>query len=196
MSSRTWARYVAGVVAELRPPVGLRGQRCRRRSRSAPGCRRAPRSRWRSRWPSVPTGRRSSIARLCQRAEQRASGVPCGIMDQLASAGGVEGHALLHRLPRRSRSRRCRSPTTSTSSWSTRASTDAARRVGYAERVRACAAAERAHRPAARRDDRGGRRDRRPDVRARARHVVSENARVRLVRRGDPWPATLATPGA
>ena len=34
------------------------------------------------------------LARLCQRAEQRASGVPCGIMDQLASAAGVEGHAL------------------------------------------------------------------------------------------------------
>ena len=35
------------------------------------------------------------LALLCQRAEQRASGVPCGIMDQLASAGGVAGHALL-----------------------------------------------------------------------------------------------------
>ena len=35
------------------------------------------------------------LARLCQRAEQRASGVPCGIMDQLAIAAGVEGSALL-----------------------------------------------------------------------------------------------------
>ena len=35
------------------------------------------------------------LALLCQRAEQRASGVPCGVMDQLASAAGVEGHALL-----------------------------------------------------------------------------------------------------
>ena len=35
------------------------------------------------------------LARLCQQAEQRASGVPCGIMDQLASAAGVDGHALL-----------------------------------------------------------------------------------------------------
>ena len=34
------------------------------------------------------------LAQLCQRAEQRASGVPCGIMDQLASAAGVAGHAL------------------------------------------------------------------------------------------------------
>ena len=35
-----------------------------------------------------------ALAELCQRAEQRASGVPCGIMDQLASAAGVAGHAL------------------------------------------------------------------------------------------------------
>jgi galactokinase len=34
------------------------------------------------------------LARLCQRAEHRAVGVPCGIMDQLASAAGVEGAAL------------------------------------------------------------------------------------------------------
>jgi galactokinase len=35
------------------------------------------------------------LARLCQRAEQAATGVPCGIMDQLTSAAGVAGHALL-----------------------------------------------------------------------------------------------------
>jgi galactokinase len=35
------------------------------------------------------------LAQACQRAEQLASGVPCGIMDQLASVAGVEGHALL-----------------------------------------------------------------------------------------------------
>ena len=35
------------------------------------------------------------LARLCQRAEHRATGVPTGIMDQLTAAAGVEGHALL-----------------------------------------------------------------------------------------------------
>ena len=40
-------------------------------------------------------GTPSELALACQRAEQRASGVPCGVMDQLASAAGVEGHALL-----------------------------------------------------------------------------------------------------
>src|SRR5690606_2746602 len=36
-----------------------------------------------------------AVAQLCQRAEQRASGVPCGVMDQLASVAGRAGHALL-----------------------------------------------------------------------------------------------------
>jgi galactokinase len=89
-----WARYVAGVVHELAPALGLAGQV----------------------HSTVPIGSGLSssaalelavalalgfdgpplaLAELTQRAEQRASGVPCGIMDQLASAAGVEGHALL-----------------------------------------------------------------------------------------------------
>jgi galactokinase len=35
------------------------------------------------------------LAQLTQRAENRASGVPTGIMDQFSIAGGVAGHALL-----------------------------------------------------------------------------------------------------
>jgi galactokinase len=35
------------------------------------------------------------LAQLCQRSEYLAVGVPCGIMDQLASAAGVSDHALL-----------------------------------------------------------------------------------------------------
>ncbi len=38
---------------------------------------------------------RGDIAAACQRAEQRATGVPCGRMDQLASVHGRAGHALL-----------------------------------------------------------------------------------------------------
>lgn len=34
------------------------------------------------------------LARLCQRAEHEYAGVPCGLMDQLASVMGREGHAL------------------------------------------------------------------------------------------------------
>jgi galactokinase len=35
-----------------------------------------------------------SLARLCQRAENQYVGVACGLMDQFASACGVDGHAL------------------------------------------------------------------------------------------------------
>jgi galactokinase len=89
-----WARYVAGVVAELRPAEGFTGEVA----------------------TTLPVGGGLSssaalevavalalgfdgppldLARLCQRAEQRSSGVPSGIMDQLASAAGVASHALL-----------------------------------------------------------------------------------------------------
>jgi galactokinase len=92
--SPPWARYVAGVIAELRPEVGFTGTVT----------------------STLPTGAGLSssaalevavalalgaepepleLARLCQRAEQRASGVPCGLMDQLTSVCGVAGHALL-----------------------------------------------------------------------------------------------------
>ncbi|MEY4224232.1 MAG: galactokinase [Actinomycetota bacterium] len=37
----------------------------------------------------------TELARLCQRAEHIASGVPCGIMDQLCIASGRAGHATL-----------------------------------------------------------------------------------------------------
>lgn len=85
-----WARYVAGVVAEVAPAEGFVGTVA----------------------STVPVGAGLSssaalevavalavgdpgppvdLARRCQRAEQLASGVPCGIMDQLTSAAGVAG---------------------------------------------------------------------------------------------------------
>jgi len=89
-----WGRYVAGVVAELRPEVGFTG-----------GVR-----------SDLPVGAGMSssaalevavalalgfegdveeLARRCQAAEQRASGVPCGILDQLTSAAGRAGEAFV-----------------------------------------------------------------------------------------------------
>ncbi len=89
-----WVRYVAGVVAELKPHVGGLGDV----TTSLPigaglassaalevalalalGCTDGP----------------LELALTCQRAEQRACGVPCGVMDQLTSVAGVQGHALL-----------------------------------------------------------------------------------------------------
>ncbi len=91
-----WARYVAGIVAELHPSTGFIGEV----------------------GTTIPIGTglsssaalevavalalvgddrvdRKQLALACQRAENRAAGVPCGIMDQLTSLMGVEGHALL-----------------------------------------------------------------------------------------------------
>jgi galactokinase len=44
---------------------------------------------------ALAIGATGDIAALCQRAEQRATGVPCGRMDQLASVHGRDGRALL-----------------------------------------------------------------------------------------------------
>ena len=89
-----WARYVAAVVDAVGSPRGLVG----RITTSLP----------------VGAGLSSSaaleialalalgfdgpplaLARVGQKAEHAAVGVPCGIMDQLASVSGIPGHALL-----------------------------------------------------------------------------------------------------
>ena len=89
-----WARYVAGVVAVLRPSIGGRGAvdttlPVGAGLSSSAALEVATALALGFRGPAI------DLALACQRAEQLASGVPCGVMDQLASAGGVEGHALL-----------------------------------------------------------------------------------------------------
>ena len=88
-----WARYVAGVVAELRPAVGFDGQVITTLPIGA-GLSSSAALEVAVALALGFEGTPLELAQLCQRAEQRASGVPCGIMDQLASAAGVDGHAL------------------------------------------------------------------------------------------------------
>ncbi|MET0726738.1 MAG: galactokinase [Acidimicrobiales bacterium] len=171
-----WARYVAGVVAEVAPTSGLAGEVT----------------------TTLPVGAGLSssaalevavalalgadqeplgLARRCQRAEQRASGVPCGIMDQLASTSGVEGSLLLID---------CRTEqvtpvplpdgvaVVAVHSGQSRTLASSA----YADRLAECRAAEAEIGPL--RDatpaDVAGLANQR--LRRRARHVVTENARV------------------
>ncbi len=175
--SPTWARYVAGVVAEARPRIGLRG------SISSDLPIGAGLSSSAALEVAVATaldapGESLDIAALCQRAEQRASGVPCGILDQLSATRGVEGHALLMD---------CELLTTTpialpegldvvvVHSGQERTLADSA----YAERRAECEAVENEIGPlrSASLDDVDTITDRR--LRRRARHVVSENRRVR-----------------
>ena len=90
----TWARYVAGVVAGLRPETGFTGHVTTTLPVGA-GLSSSAALEVAAALALGVDGSTLELAQLTQLAEQRASGVPCGIMDQLASAAGVEGHALL-----------------------------------------------------------------------------------------------------
>jgi galactokinase len=124
----------------------------------------------------------AEMARLAQRAENEWVGVNCGIMDQLISAAGEQGHALLID---------CRSLETRAVPLPADASVvvlDTATRRGlvdsaYNERRAQCEAAARYFGVRALRDvdlasfaARGGGLD--PVTRRRAQHVVTENART------------------
>jgi galactokinase len=89
-----WARYVAGVVAATAPAVGFTGTV----SSTIPIGAGLSSSAALEVAVALALGFRGPVDELavrCQEAEHRATGVPCGIMDQLASAAGVAGHALL-----------------------------------------------------------------------------------------------------
>ena len=89
-----WARYVAGVVHELRPDVGLVGTVATTVPIGA-GLSSSAALELAVALALGFTGDPVDLARAGQAAEQVASGVPCGLMDQLTSACGQAGHALL-----------------------------------------------------------------------------------------------------
>ena len=89
-----WAKYVAGVVAEMHPTEGFAGHV----STDIPIGAGLSSSHALQVAVAMALGHRGSIielAQLTQRAENRSSGVPTGIMDQLSIAAGVKGHALM-----------------------------------------------------------------------------------------------------
>jgi galactokinase len=89
-----WARYVAGVVAELRPASGFEGTVTTTLPIGA-GLSSSAALELAVALALGFEGAPTDLALLGQRAEQRASGVPCGLMDQLVGAAGKPGHALL-----------------------------------------------------------------------------------------------------
>ena len=175
-----WARYVAGVVAQVRPADGFEG----------------------TVHSTLPTGVGLSssaalevavalaigaddsdpvaLARLCQAAEHAARGVPTGILDQVSSICGVAGHALLldcHTVTVTP----VRLPPADVAEWVVLVPTGGRDLAtsGYSERVAELARAEAEIGPLrlAALDDVAHIAD--PVVRRRARHVVTENHRVR-----------------
>jgi len=89
-----WARYVAGVVSVLRPMTGFVGTVHTTLPIGA-GLYSSAALEAAVALALGFDGSPHELARACQEAEQIASGVPCGVMDQLAAAAGVAGHALL-----------------------------------------------------------------------------------------------------
>ncbi|MFR9755429.1 galactokinase [Streptomyces sp. TR06-5] len=134
-----------------------------------------------------PAPDRARLAALCRRAENDFAGVPCGVMDQMASACCIEGHALF--LDTRDLGRR-QVPLDLASHGLRLLVMDTRVRHSladgaYAERRAGCEEAARLLGAAALRDvpaedGRGAPADRvaDPALRRLVRHVVSENQRV------------------
>jgi galactokinase len=89
-----WGRYVAGVAAELDASVGLTGTVTSDLPLGS-GLSSSAALEVATALALGDDGTPLEVAQRCQSAEQRATGVPCGIMDQLASAAGIRDHALL-----------------------------------------------------------------------------------------------------
>jgi galactokinase len=172
-----WGRYVAGVVAQLGSTEGIRGtvtstlpQGSGLSSSAALGVATALAL-------GGPTDPRE-LAVLCRNAEEQASGVPCGIMDQLTSAAGVEGHALLidcHTLEITPIALPDGLAITVVHSGQERELAGSA----YASRRAECERAEAVIGPLRLASGADMERIDDPVVRRRARHVVTENERVR-----------------
>lgn len=172
-----WGRYVAGVAAQLGSTTGFVGHI----SSTLPtgsGLSSSAALEVACALALGDDGTPLEIARRCRQAEQRATGVPCGIMDQLASAAGVEGHALLIDCARGEWS-----PVPVADGFALWVVHSGERRglsgSAYAQRRAQCEAAQREVGPLPSADPEAIRAISDPVQRARARHVRTECDRVR-----------------
>jgi len=171
----SWGKYVAGVVSELDIPHGFQGHVTTDIPIGA-GLSSSAALEIAVALALGFTGTPLELAQLCQRAENRASGVPSGIMDQLAIAAGVVGHALLID---------CGELTVQPVAIPRGVEIvvqfiEHRTLIGspYAERVAECAAAEALIGPLRHSTAAQAKSIADPVVRARAMHVTSENRRV------------------
>lgn len=172
-----WGRYVEAVAAGVRPDSGLTG----RVSSDLPigaGLSSSASLEVAVALALGHPGPPLDLARACQEAEHRASGVPCGLMDQLVSVAAVQGHALLIDFTDLS----VRPVPVPPEAEVVVVHSGEERRLAgsaYADRRRSCEEAAALIGPlrSALPDQVEGIAD--PLLRARARHVVGENARVR-----------------
>ena len=91
----SWGRYVAGVAAEMGPTAHAVEGRVTTDIPVGAGLSSSAALELATALALGFEGDPITLAELGRRAEHRASGVPCGIMDQLSIAAGVAGHALL-----------------------------------------------------------------------------------------------------
>jgi galactokinase len=183
----SWGRYVAGVAAEMQNRAqGFEGEI----SCTIPigaGLSSSAALEVATALALGDTSTPVERARLCQRAEVRGVGVPCGIMDQLTVASGIRDHALLidcHEMTI--------SPVQLPKDVKVIVQFIAERKLtssGYAERVAQCKAAEEIVGPLRVTNLSSLANITDKTIFRRARHVVSENQRVRdfaaMLRAGD-----------
>ena len=171
-----WAKYVAGVVAELSPTVGFTGQV----STDIPigaGLSSSHALQVAVALALGYDGSTTELAQLTQRAENRSSGVPTGIMDQLSIVSGVKGHALLMDCGALTVE-----PVPLPPDLEVVVQFIAHRTLvgsAYADRVAECAAVEQLIGPLRQATPEQARAIDDPVLRMRALHVTSENQRVR-----------------
>ncbi|MHB8245676.1 MAG: galactokinase [Acidimicrobiales bacterium] len=172
-----WGRYVGGVVATLRPSQGGKGSIVSDLPLAA-GLSSSASLQVALALAISESANTPSLASLCQRAEHLATGVATGILDQVAVTSALRGHAIL--LDCTSLETRQIPVPDGVEIVVVHCGVDRkVDRSPYAERQEQCALAERELGPL--RDASPWEVDRISDllIRRRARHVVSENARVR-----------------
>lgn len=172
-----WARYVAGVVSVVRPRVGGTGTM----TSTLPVGAGLSSSAAMELALALALGFEGSpfeLARAGQAAEHAAVGVPCGLLDQLASACGRAGHAMVVDCTALDVEHVPLPPDSEVVVVHTGVARELAGSA-YADRRTECERAAAEIGPLASADPDAVEKIDDPLLRRRARHVVSENARVR-----------------